>query len=145
MIKLIIILYIVCFSVYVLFTRQPDYFDGEKTNATIHFVRDSFTHQLQPYAVYNVNKINLSVNAAYLFRNYKEGDQITVIYEASQPAKGAVYSVWGYWIRWGEVLFSTILLIVMFRVAIAITSNPTPEALIEQLEDKSVRRRKYDN
>src|ERR1051326_5280895 len=104
MIKLILILYIICFSVYVLFTRQPDYFDGEKTNATIHFINDSATHQQQSYAFYSVNNITYSISATYLFRSYKEGDQTTVIYEASQPAKGAVYSVWGYWIRWGEIL-----------------------------------------
>jgi hypothetical protein len=31
----------------------------------------------------------------------------------------------------------------MYRAAVAITSNPTPESLIEQLEDKPVRKRKY--
>jgi hypothetical protein len=144
MVKLIIILYIVCFPVYILFSRRPDYFDGEKTTATIHFIDDS-AHQITPHAVYSINKINYSINAAYLFRSYKEGEQVTVIYETSQPAKGTVYKIWGYWIKWGEVLFSVVFLIIMFRVAVAITSNPTPQALMEQLEDKPVRKRKYDN
>lgn len=144
MIKLVIILYIICFPVYILFSRQPDYFDGEKTTATIRFLNDSVTHNLQPFAVYTVNKNSYAINVAYFFKSYKEGENVTVIYEASQPAKGAVYSVWGYWLRWGEILFSIIFLVVMFRIAVTITSNPTPEALIEQLEDKP-RKRKYDN
>ena len=144
MIRFIIILYIVCFAVYVLFTRQPDYFDGEQTTATIHLIPDSITGKLQPYAFYSVNKINYSINAGYLFRSYKEGQYTAIIYEASEPEKAAVYNIWGYWIRWGEVLFSAILLFVLFRVAVAIASNPTPEALIEQLEDQHRRKRKYD-
>lgn len=144
MTKLTIILYIICFPVYILFSRQPDYFDGEKTIATIHFHNDSTSNSILPFAFYSVSKTVYSVNAAYIFKSYKEGEKVSVIYEASQPAKGAVYSVWGYWIKWGEVLFSVVFLIVMFRIAVAITSNPTAEALMEQLEDKPVRKRKYD-
>jgi hypothetical protein len=140
--KLIIILYVVCFPIYILFSRQPDYFDGELTNATIHFANDS-TRKLQPYAVYFLDEKKFSVNAAYLFRHYREGENVRIIYEASQPEKGAVYSVWGYWFRWGELIFSILLLIIMYRAAVAITSNPTPESLIEQLENEPVRKRKY--
>jgi hypothetical protein len=145
MIKLVIVLYIICFPIYILFSRQPDYFDGEKTIAIIHFRNDSGAHALQPFAFYSVNKETYSINAAYLFRSYNESQIVTVIYEASQPAKGAVYSVWGYWLRWGEIIFSIIFLVVMFRIAVTITSNPTPEALIEQLEEKPSRKRKYYN
>src|SRR5689334_21480476 len=98
--KLLIILYIICFPVYILFSRRPDYFDGELTNATIHFSYDSTKH-LQPFAVYSVDEKNYSVDPAYLFKHYNEGENVRVIYEASQPEKGAVYSIWGYWLRWG--------------------------------------------
>jgi hypothetical protein len=140
--KLILTLYIVCFPLYILFSRRPDYFDGELTKGTIHFANDS-TKKLQPYAVYSVDEKKYLVNAAYLFKHYNEGETVSVIYETSQPEKGGVYSVWGYWLRWGELLFSILLLLVMYRAAVAITSNPTPESLIEQLEDKPVRKRKY--
>jgi hypothetical protein len=98
---------------------------------------------LQPFAVYSVDEKTYSVNAAYLFKHYNEGENVRVIYETSQPEKGAVYSVWGYWFRWGELIFSILLLIVTYRAAVAITSNPAPESLIEQLEDKPSRKRKY--
>src|SRR5205085_12206206 len=98
MYKLAIILYLVCFSVYILFSRQPDYLDGEFTKATIHFLKDSSTKGLLPYAVYSLNKKEYSVDASYFLRNLKEGEKVDLIYEASQPNKGAVYSWWGYWI-----------------------------------------------
>jgi hypothetical protein len=140
--KLVIILYAACFPVYILFSRQPDYFDGEVTIAAIHYANDS-TGQLQPFAVYSVGKTRYSVSAAYAFRHYKEGQSVQLIYEASQPEKGAVFTIWGYWLRWGELLFSVLLLVVMYRAAVAITSNPTPESLIEQLEHQSYGKRKY--
>ena len=143
MYKLIITLYITCFGLYVLFSRQPDYFDGEKTKGTIHFIKDSITSKPHPVAIYTLNKIGYSINAAYLFRTYKEGEHVNIIYEGSLPEKAAVYSWWGYWFKWNEILFSLILLIVMFQIAVAITKNPTPESLIEQLESKSSRKRKY--
>ncbi|HEY6975117.1 MAG TPA: hypothetical protein VH396_02440 [Chitinophagaceae bacterium] len=143
MYKLIIILYLVCFGLYILFSRQPDYFDGVTTKGIIHFAKDSVTGNPYPAAVYWMNKISYSVNAAYLFKTYKEGEQVNIIYEASQPEKATVYSVWGYWFKWNEILFSLVLLIGMFQVAVAITKNPVPESLIEQLESKSRVKRKY--
>jgi hypothetical protein len=145
MYKLAIILYLTCFSVYILFSRQPDYFDGELTNATIHFINDSQTNEPEPYAFYTINKKEYSVNASYVFRSFTEGERIDLIYEAAQPNKGAVYSWWGYWFTPGELLFSIGLLIVMVYIAVSITNNPTPEALMEQLNYKPVKKRKYGN
>jgi len=79
----------------------------------------------------------------YLFRNYQAGDKVTVIYEASQPAKGAVYSWWGYWITWQELIGGILLIILLFQLAKAITQNPTPEALLEQMEFKEAPKKKY--
>jgi hypothetical protein len=145
MYKIAIILYLTCFSLYILFSRQPDYFDGELTKATIHFIKDSATNKILPYAFYRTDKKDYSVNADYIFRKFTEGEKIDFIYEASQPNKGAVYSWWGYWITIGEVLFSIGLLITLFYIAISVTKNPTPEALMEQLNYKPVKKRKYEN
>lgn len=145
MYKLVIILYISCFGLYIPFSRQPDYFDGEKAKGNIHFSRDSATGNLYPAAVYQINKVSYSVNASYLFRTYKEGEQVSIIYEVSRPEKAAVYGIWGYWFKWSEILFSLVLLIGTFQVAVAITKNPTPESLIEQLESKSRPGKKYDS
>jgi hypothetical protein len=145
MYKIAIILYLTCFSLYILFSRQPDYMDGEITKATIHFIKDSATNKIAPYAFYRTDRKNYSVNVDYIFREFKEGEQVDLIYEASQPKLGAVYSWWGYWVTTGEVLFSIGLLIVMFFIATSITKNPTPEAVMEQLNYKPVKKRKYEN
>ena len=145
MYKIAIILYLTCFSVYILFSRQPDYFDGELTKATIHFIKDKSTGKQEPYAFYTLNKNEYSVDASYIFRSFEEGEKADFIYEAAQPNKAAVYSWWGYWFTPGELLFSIGLLLVMLYIAVSITKNPTPEAVMEQLNYKPVKKRKYND
>lgn len=84
-----------------------------------------------------------AIDARYVLRKWKEGDQLQVIYESGNPAKAAVYRFWGYGISWGELLASIILLLVLFQVAVAVTSNPSPESLVEQLDFKEEKKRKY--
>ncbi|NCI51159.1 hypothetical protein GWC95_14600 [Sediminibacterium roseum] len=141
--KLVFILYLVCFGCYILFTRQPDYFDGEKVPAVIHWSVDSLTKRSIPKALYRAGLKNYAIDARYVFRNWAEGDKAEVIYETNAPAKGAVYAWWGYWITWGELVGSVLLIIALFQVAVSVTKNPTPEALIEQLDYKEERKPKY--
>jgi hypothetical protein len=141
--KALIILYFVCFGCYLFFTRQPDYLDGEKAPATIHWIYDSTFQRFIPKAIFNTGLANYSIDARYVFREWTEGDKTEIIYETGNPEKSAVYAFWGYWITWGELLGSAILLIVLFLIAVSITKNPTPEALIEQLEFKEEKKRKY--
>lgn len=143
MIRIAVILYLTCFSLYLLFSRNPDYLDGEITKATIHFVKDSSSQKQAPYAFYKTDKKEYSVKADYYFRSFKEGQKVDLIFEASQPKQAAIYNWWGYWITIGEVLFSIGLLIVMYYIAISVTNNPTPEAVMEQLNYKPIKKRKY--
>jgi hypothetical protein len=78
-----------------------------------------------------------------VFRNFQEGERVEVMYEKEDPSKAAVYAAWGYWFRWQELLGSIAALIVLFQVAVAITSNPTPEAVIEQMEYKEEKKKRY--
>ncbi len=139
----LIILYIVCFGIYVLYTRKPDFFDGERSPATIQWMYDSTSHRSIPKAVFRTNLQTYAIDGRYIFREWKDGDKTEVIYETEDPSKGAVYSLWGYWFRWTELLGSIVALIALFQVAVAITSNPAPEAVIDQLESKSEKKRKY--
>ncbi len=143
MTKTIIILYLISFGVYVLFTRQPDYFDGIRTSGTIKMISDS-THQLVPYADFSADEKNYQVAAGYPLRQLKQGEKVTIIYEDAQPGKAAIYAWWGYWIRWKEVLASIALILVLFQVAVALTSNPTPEALLQELEGRKKKKRRYE-
>ncbi len=145
MFKSIATLYLTIFAIYVLFSRQPDYFDGETAPATIHFVKDSATQKLKPEAFFTVGTSAYHVDAAYFLRSVKEGEKHEVIYELANPKKAALYKLWGYWITAGELAFSIIGFIVLFQVAVGINKNPTPEALMEQLSYKPERKRRYDD
>ncbi len=143
MYKGVTILYLVCFSLYVLYTREPDFFDGETQMATIHWQKDSAANEIIPKAVFSQNNNNIAIDARYVFRNLPEGKKVTVIYLPSKLQKAAVYHWWGYWIRWQELLISALLFIGLFQVAVSVTKNPTAESLLEQLEYKEEKKTKY--
>ena len=102
-------------------------------------------NKLVPYATFSDGKTSYSVNAAYILRKLQSGQRVDIIYERSQPEKAAVYSWWGYWFTWGEIIFSVVLLIAFYKISTAVTKNPSPEALIEQMEYKPQKRRKYED
>jgi hypothetical protein len=141
--KTILSFYIVCFALYVFFTRQPDFQDGEFTNGVIHYIKDS-TQKPVAKAFYSINKITDTVNAAYPLRNLREGQSVKLIYETNNPSKAAVYSWWGYWLKWDELLASVLIPFILFYAAKAITANPTPEAVVEELEMRNSKRKKYN-
>ena len=135
--------YIICFGLYILFSRQPDYFDGEITTGKI---------LVQPYpqtkypAVFTEGKNEYRINADYLFRNYKDGEIVQIIFEKSQPEKAAVYSWWGYWISPGELFASILIPVGFWFISYSIISNPTPESLLEEIEgSKKMKQPKYDS
>lgn len=138
-----LILYLVCFGCYLLFTRQPDYFDGETAPAIIHWQYDSSAKRAIPKAVFSSGQKNYAIDARYVFREWSEGQTTQVIYETENPSLAKVYAVWGYWISWGEIIGSALLIFVLYQVAISVTSNPTPEALFDQLDVKEEKKRKY--
>jgi hypothetical protein len=135
----VIILYIVCFGCYVLFTRQPDYFDSERTVGTIIQRNDKLVAQ------FSAGDTLLNAEVPYQFL-HKQGERVEVIYETSDPVKAKQYGLIGYWITFGELVVSMLIIIVLYFVAVSITNNPTPEALLEELEasKKKPRKPKYD-
>lgn len=143
MYKSIFTLYLVCFGCYLLFTRQPDYFDGVKVPAVIKQVPVVSGKGMELLAVFNTGTKEFSVDPHYVFRNIKEGQKHTVIYETGAPEKGAVYAFWGYWITWGELLMSAVLCFFLFQVAVSVTSNPSSESIAEQEGYKEEKKKKY--
>ena len=137
---IVVILYIVCFGCYILFTRQPDYFEGQFAPGTI--VRQG--NEL--VAEFSDGSITRYANVPYRFLQHP-GRKVQVIYEASDPSKAKVYGVLGYWITFGELIASLVIVVALYYVAVSITSNPTPEALIEELEatKKKPRKPRYDS
>lgn len=142
MYRFIIVFYLVCFGVYVLFSRQPDYFDGELITGQVHFQTDSLTGKKQPLALFQLGKERFAVEAAYPLRSYREGEQVTLIYETAHPRDAAVYAWWGYWITWKECLASVALLVAGVFAAKVITSNPAP-GHDEREDQPRTRKRRY--
>ena len=96
-------------------------------------------------ATFIVDKINYSINAEYPLRKLTAGQKVLIVFDSSNPQNAAVYNWWGYWFQWDELLASILIPFILFFAANAITKNPTPEALIEDMEmDNPVKRRKYD-
>jgi hypothetical protein len=131
----------------VFYTREPDYGDSDYTKGIIHFVKDSSGNHLTATASFIFLHHNYEIKADYLFKSYKEGQKVDIIYDTTDPSKASVYSFWGYWIRWKELVAFLAIFVGLYQVAVALTSNPTPEALIEELEGgkNKPKRRKYDD
>lgn len=137
--KFLFIFFIVVFGLYIPFSRHPDYFDGLQAVATIHFKTDSLSGKELPFAEFSLNGQHLySVKAGYLFRSLQEGEKRTVIYENADPETAAVYSWWGYWITWKELLACLIGYFVLFQAAKSIVSSPSEES-IKELEEHAKR------
>jgi hypothetical protein len=143
MYKTITIIFIALYGCFVVFARQPDYFDGEVTTASVHYAKDSATQATIPFANFSIGSAKYSVKAAYPLRPLDEGETLEIIYEAANPTKATVYSIWGYWILWDELSVSLVIYLILFYAAVSITDNPTPVSLIEQLEFKEEKKRKY--
>lgn len=143
MYKSVTILYLVCFACYLVATRQPDYFDGEKAPATVQWLADSASGYSIPKAVFHDGRKEYAVDARYVFRTWKKEEKTEVIYETDHPEKAVVYGFWGYWLSWGELLGTIVIYFALFLVAVSVTRNPTAEALVEQLDYKPEKKRKY--
>ena len=130
MFKLLLSLYIVCYSCIIFYSREPDYFDGETAHAIIKI--DSL--QSNATAIFAIKSIQYKVNANYPLRKLVDGQKVEVIYKIATPEKAVIYSIWGYWFKMGELLMSVILLFGFYYLTISITFNPSPEA-IKELED----------
>ena len=137
--RIVIILYLVCFGCYVLFTRQPDYFDGEIVNAVVVERNDSLLAKFSN----GTQQFHADIDYRFL---YEKGQQVKVIYETADPSNASVYALLGYWLHIGELAVSLIIIAVMYWIAVTVTSNPTPEALLEQLEaqKQKPKKPKYD-
>lgn len=134
MFKIVFTLYIVCYACFIFYTREPDYFDGEIANASI-IIKDK-----KAIAYYKVDNKNYSINADYVLKSWKNSESTNVIYNPAHPEKACVYSIWGYWFTWGEMLLSSVLLFLLFQLAVNITQNPSENNGENDVIDKE---RKY--
>ncbi len=97
-------------------------------------------------AIYSFDHHTYSINTEYPFRSFSKGENVLIIYETAMPGHASLYSFWGYWIRWQELLSFVLMFVFFYVLAVNITGNPTPESLLEELEGNQTkpRRPRYD-
>jgi len=146
MYKGIAFLYSVCFILYIIYSREPDFFDGEKMPATIHYSIDSISQKTVAKAVFISNNVKYAVDASYFLRHLSENEKVEIIYLEDKPAKAKVYKFWGYWLTWQETITSLGLLILLFQITLALNKNPhTSNLSFNDLDTTTVKKRKYDD
>ena len=140
MFKALLSLYFVCYACYIFYSREPDFFDGEITTGKI--TNDKFGNKK---ANFYVGEKLYSVDASYLFRPLDTNQTVTIIYLPYHPEKAAIYSFWGYWFRWSEILMSSVLLLSMYQLSVSITNNPSASAIAAEAEETNFKKPKYND
>jgi hypothetical protein len=128
LLKSAIILFVVCFLLYLPFSRQPDYFDSETAPAVIKMKSGSMVAEYSEYGKYYSIKVD-----SITYHN-RIGARVEVIYELREPAHARLNQAWGYWLIPEELAWSFGAFVVLLGVAYATTYRPHPNAIAEQLK-----------
>jgi hypothetical protein len=126
--------YLICFTVYILFSRQPYYFDSELTPATVVEAKslDPATLKENSIALNDAPIVQYAVgsdtfyyngNHNYLQRWIKPFTRVRVIYDEGNPHNADIYQFLGYWIVLKELIFSLAGFAILLAVAIGISSK----------------------
>lgn len=122
--KAVIILFLTCFSLYVLFTRQPDFFDSEITLGTIKVENN------QPHVIFIEHSVEYKIQLEkYFWDSFQENGPVKIIYSVANPNEAAYYSLFHYWLLWKEILLSIVVFLILFFGAIAINKNTENETI----------------
>jgi len=138
LLKSAIILFVVCFLLYLPFSRQPDYFDSETAPAVIKMKSGSIVAEYFEYGKY------YSIKVDSMTYNNRIGARVEVIYELREPAHAKLNQAWGYWLISGELAWSFGAFVVLLGVAYATTYRPHPSAIAEQLKGTDAPKKKYE-
>ncbi len=144
MYKAITILYLVCFFCYVLFSRVPDYFYGDFIQGIVTEAAFSKEENRPKLVVtYNVGNEKLKYTTDMWFlTHYTRGQVVTIIYNPDHPAVSCIYAFIGYWIKWPELIFTSLFFILLFLAARSITGENSIEPATG---DEPQKKRKYDD
>lgn len=144
MYKAVATIYIVCFVCYALFSRVPDYFDGEFIKGVV--TNASFSDQKGSPELtidYRVGSETFHYKTEMWFlKKYKQGDAVEIIYNPSNPSSACIYAFIGYWIKWPELMFTAFFFIILFVSAVFITGKNNTPAI---KNDDERRKRRYDD
>jgi hypothetical protein len=140
--KSAIILYLVGLFCYILFTRVPDYFEGDFIEGVV--TKASFSSKgREPELLvdYNVGSetFHYKTNMWFL-TTYKTGEKVPIIYDPNNPSEACIYSFIGYWIKWPEVFISAFFFVAFFIAAVFITGKNDSEPFTP---NDGIKKRKY--
>jgi hypothetical protein len=123
--KILIIFYFLCFFFFVLFTRVPDYFEGDYAKGVVSKAAfsevDGSPELLVNYKV-GAEIFHYKTDTWFL-SSYKKGEIVTVIYNPANPSVCCIYAFIGYWIKWSELIFTSTLFFILFIAAKSITGR----------------------
>jgi hypothetical protein len=127
----------------VLFTRVPDYFEGEYIKGVVTKASFSALNNSPQLVVdYNVGSEKLRYKTDMWFlKHYKPGQSVTIIYNPADPSVSCIYAFVGYWIKWPELILTAVFFIILFITAKNITGKNSTEPLTDE-ETRS--KRKYN-
>ena len=138
MLKSSIILFVVCFLLYLPFSRQPDYFDSDTAPAIIKLKEGHIVAEYSEYGkLYTIQVDSLTYHS-------RIGARVEVIYELREPAHAKINQAWGYWIIPEDLAWSFGAFVVLLGVAYATTHRPHPNAIAEQLKGTNAPKKKYE-
>ena len=127
-----------------LFSRVPDYFEGEFITGTVlkagFSIKDNHPVLVVVYKIGN-EKFTCTTNKWFL-TPHVQGQSITLIYNPSNPVIVSIYAIIGYWINWDELFFTGIVFIILFIAAVIITGKNNVSRLANEEQN---RKRKYDD
>ena len=104
-------LYLVCLFCYILFSRDPDYFDSEFAQATLIKINDGYAKEEVLYAEFSDGYKKYIVGDFWNhYSGHQPGEKITIIYEPKNPIGAKQYSFWNYWMTIQEFFWSLLLL-----------------------------------
>ena len=139
MYKSVTIIYLVCFFCYVLFSRVPDYFEGEFVNGIVSKATFSVKNKHPVLVVkYKVGQEEFTHKTdTWFVSKHIPGQSVTMIYSPSDPSVASIYAFIGYWITWSELFFTAIVFILLFISAVIITGeNATDSTADENIKRK---------
>lgn len=133
------LVFFVCFGIYILFSRQPDYFSSDVAKGVLVNTKGLSSTVLQqnkiergdyPVIKYVVGSQQFYLNASgnVLAKIGIKDKDIVVIYEADYPEVASIYKGFGYWLVLDELITCLVIYAVLFAVAIAVTGKNKSEA-----------------
>ena len=135
---------IVVYTIIIFNTRKPDYFTGKFVKGKVinpdrvtRYIPPSLvdTLSVEPVVAYRVDGVD------YVFRDdvaiwppvFKEGEEVTIIYDPKDPEHAYLYWIIGYWLNITELFIGVLLSGIPYAVYLAKRRLTTREEIAESL------------